>query len=143
MTKFFYTDANGAILVYDISSKSSFDSLTNYWYKEVKEHGPENIVLGIAGNKSDLCELEEIDENQARKFAQSIGAIFAFISPRNNSGINELFHDVGNKYLDPNFQQKFEEEKEEKKQEVQTNIVLKKKKTEKTAKKKRILLNIY
>ncbi len=86
-------------------------------YKEVKEHGPENIVLGVAVNKSDLCELEEFDENQAREFAQSIGAIFALISPRNNSWINELFPDVLNKYLDPNFQQKFEEEKEVKKQE--------------------------
>ena len=35
-------------------------------YKEVKEHGPENIVLSVAGNKSDLYELEEIEENQAR-----------------------------------------------------------------------------
>ena len=70
-------------------------------YKEVKEHGPENIVLGVAVNKSDLCELEEFDENQAREFAQSIGAIFALISPRNNSGINELFRDIGNKYLYP------------------------------------------
>ena len=85
MTKFFYKDANVEILVYDISSKSSLDSLTNYWYKEVKEHGPENIVLSVAGNKSDLYELEEIEENQVREFAQSIDTIFALISPRNNS----------------------------------------------------------
>jgi len=137
LTKFFYKDAKVAILVYDITRQSSFDSLTNYWYKEVKEHGPENIVLGIAGNKCDLYEQEEVNENQAREFAQSIGAIFALTSAQNNSGINELFRDVGNKYLDPNFQQKLEEEKEEKKQEGQTNIVLDKKEAEKPAKKKK------
>jgi len=137
LTKFFYKDAKVAILVYDITRQSSFDSLTNYWYKEVKEHGPENIVLGIAGNKCDLYEQEEVNENQAREFAQSIGAIFALTSAQNNSGINELFRDVGNKYLDPNFQQKLEEEKEEKKQEGQTNIVLDKKEAEKPQKKKK------
>ena len=137
LTKFFYKDAKVAILVYDITRQSSFDSLTNYWYKEVKEHGPENIVLGIAGNKCDLYEQEEVNETKAREFAQSIGAIFALTSAQNNSGINELFRDVGNKYLDPNFQQKLEEEKEEKNQEGQTNIVLDKKEAEKTKKKKK------
>ena len=137
LTKFFYKDAKVAILVYDITKQSSFDSLTNYWYKEVKEHGPENIVLGIAGNKCDLYEKEEVNENQAREFAQSIGAIFALTSAQNNSGINELFRDVGNKYLDPTFQQKLEDEKEENNQEGQGNIVLDKKDVEKPAKKKK------
>ena len=137
LTKFFYKDAKVAIMVYDITRQNSFDSLTNYWYKEVKEHGPENIVLGIAGNKCDLYEQEEVNENEARDFAKKIGAIFALTSAQNNSGINELFRDVGNKYLDPNFQQKLEEEKEEKNQEGQTNIVLDKKEAEKPAKKKK------
>ena len=137
LTKFFYKDAKVAILVYDITKQSSFDSLTNYWYKEVKEHGPENIVLGIAGNKCDLYEKEEVNENTAREFAQSIGAIFALTSAQNNSGINELFRDVGNKYLDPTFQQKLEDEKEENNQEGQGNIVLDKKDVEKPAKKKK------
>ena len=137
LTKFFYKDAKVAILVYDITKQSSFDSLTNYWYKEVKEHGPENIVLGIAGNKCDLYEKEEVNENTAREFAQGIGAIFALTSAQNNSGINELFRDVGNKYLDPNFQQKLEDEKEEKNQEGQNNIVLDKKEVEKPEKRRR------
>ena len=42
-------------------------------------------MLSVAGNKSDLYELEEIEENQVREFAQSIDTIFALISPRNNS----------------------------------------------------------
>ena len=85
LTKFFYKDAKVAILVYDITKQSSFDSLTKYWYKEVKEHGPENIVLGIAGNKCDLYKKEEVNENKAREFSKSIGAIFALTSSQNNS----------------------------------------------------------
>ena len=74
------------------------------------------MVLGIAGNKCDLYEEEAVPEAEAREFANSIGAIFGLTSAQNNTGINELFQDAGNKYLDPTFQQKLEGEKNEKQQ---------------------------
>ena len=114
LTKFFYKDAAVAILVYDISLKQSFENVKNYWYQQIQENGDKNMVLGIAGNKCDLYEEEAVPEAEAREFASSIGAIFGLTSAQNNTGINELFQDVGKKYLDPNFQQKLEVEKEEK-----------------------------
>ena len=106
LTKFFYKDAAVAILVYDITRRESFDSIRDYWYGQVQENGSKNIVLGIAGNKCDLYENEAVPEQEAREFADKIGAIFELTSAQNNTGINELFQNVGNKYLDPNFQQK-------------------------------------
>ena len=123
LTKFFYKDAAVAILVYDITRKETFESLKNYWYAQVKENSGENLVLGIAGNKCDVYEKEEVPEAEAREFAANIGAIFQLTSAQNNTGINELFHDVGNKYLDPNFQQKLKFEEEEKGQSGQGNNV--------------------
>ena len=140
LTKFFYKDAKVAILVYDITRYDTFKSIKEFWYEQVKENGPKNIVIGIAGNKCDLYEKEEVNENEAREFAASIGAIFALTSAQNNSGINELFRDVGNKYLDPNFQQQMQMENEEKNPEGKnTNIVLDKKEENKPEKKKRSL----
>ena len=138
LTKFFYKDAKVAILVYDITRYDTFKSIKEFWYEQVKENGPKNIVIGIAGNKCDLYEKEDVNENEAREFAASIGAIFALTSAQNNSGINELFRDVGNKYLDPNFQQQMQIENEEKNPEGKnTNIVLDKKEENKPEKKKR------
>ena len=138
LTKFFYKDAKVAILVYDITRYDTFKSIKEFWYEQVKENGPKNIVIGIAGNKCDLYEKEEVNENEAREFAESIGAIFALTSAQNNSGINELFRDVGNKYLDPNFQQQMQIENEEKNPEGKnTNIVLDKKEENKPEKKKK------
>jgi len=138
LTKFFYKDAKVAILVYDITRYDTFKSIKEFWYEQVKENGPKNIVIGIAGNKCDLYEKEEVNENEAREFAASIGAIFALTSAQNNSGINELFRDVGNKYLDPNFQQQLQIENEEKNPEGKnTNIVLDKKEEKKPEKKKK------
>jgi Ras-related protein Rab-22 len=138
LTKFFYKDAKVAILVYDITRYDTFKSIKEFWYEQVKENGPKNIVIGIAGNKCDLYEKEDVNENEAREFAASIGAIFALTSAQNNSGINELFRDVGNKYLDPNFQQQMQIENEEKNPEGKnTNIVLDQKEENKPEKKKK------
>jgi Ras-related protein Rab-22 len=111
LTKFFYKDAAMVVLVYDITRRESFDNLKNFWYKEIKEYGEKDIVLGIAGNKSDLYDDEAVPEKEAREFADSIDAIFTLTSAQNNSGVNKLFENIGKKFLDPNFQEKVEEVK--------------------------------
>jgi len=56
MAPLYYRDAFGALLVYDVSDKHSFESL-NYWIKELDEYlKDEKMCIAIAGNKSDLPE---------------------------------------------------------------------------------------
>jgi len=136
LTKFFYKDAAIAILVYDITQKNSFESIKSYWYEQVKENGEKTFVLGIVGNKSDLYEQEEVPENEARQFAQSIGAIFALTSAKMNTGVDALFEDAGNKYLDPSFQQKVMQEQEANKEEKGQKITLNQDEVKKEKKKK-------
>ena len=102
LTRIFFQGAKLAILVYAINLKDSFENLKNVWLKELKEHADPDVVMGIAGNKSDLYENEEVSEQEAREFAKSIGAIFCLTSAQSNSGIEELFEEMGKKFLDPN-----------------------------------------
>ena len=125
LTKFFYKDAAVCILVYDITRKETFDNLKNFWYTQLKENSGSNVVLGVAGNKCDLYESEEVKESEARQFAEEIGAIFELTSAQNNTGINELFFEVGNKYLDPNFKPSKDEDNPDGKND-KNKIVLKK-----------------
>ena len=125
LTKFFYKDAAVCILVYDITRKETFDNLKNFWYSQLKENSGSNVVLGVAGNKCDLYESEEVKESEARQFAEEIGAIFELTSAQNNTGINELFFEVGNKYLDPNFKPSKDEDNPDNKDDKK-KIVLKK-----------------
>ena len=104
LTKMFYKDAGAAILVYDITRQASFEELKNYWANQVKENAPKKIVLAVAANKSDLIDTEQVDEKTGRAFAKEIGAIFKSTSAKNQKGIEELFKDIGNKYVDPNFE---------------------------------------
>ena len=103
LTKIFYKNASVAILCYDITKKVTFDEIKNYWFNQVKDNSPNDIIIAIAANKSDLYEIEQVNEEEARNFAKSVGAIFFTTSAMNSSGIEELFKAVGSKFIDPNY----------------------------------------
>ncbi|KAG7277156.1 hypothetical protein CRUP_022619 [Coryphaenoides rupestris] len=52
----YYRGSAAAVIVYDITKLDSFQILKK-WVKELKEHGPEDIVVAIAGNKNDLGDI--------------------------------------------------------------------------------------
>ena len=99
LTKFFFQGAKMAILVYDITVRQSYDSMKNEWYKQLKDYGDSDVIIGIAGNKSDLYDEEAVSEQEARDFAKSIGAVFSLTSAQNNSGIEDFFRNLARRYL--------------------------------------------
>ena len=52
-------NAKIAILVYDITNEKSFKDL-QFWYNLIKNEIKQDIVIGLAGNKSDLYEKEQV-----------------------------------------------------------------------------------
>jgi small GTP-binding protein len=103
LTRIFYKDSNIAILVYDITNKGSFEELKNYWLSQVKENSPKNCIISIAANKHDLFETEQVNEGEVRKFAEENNLMFRYTSALSAEGIDDLFKDVGSKYLDANY----------------------------------------
>ena len=101
LTKIFYQDSKVTLLVYDITRKDSFEAIKNYWYTEVRDNSPQDVIIAIVGNKSDLYEYEEVSEDEAKEFAKSIKAIYQQTSACNGSGVNELFDKIGNKIIKP------------------------------------------
>ena len=98
LTTMFYKDANAAVMVYDVTRKDSFEEMKNYWAIQIKDNSPENIILAIAANKSDLIEQETVDEEEARNFAKELNAIFVTTSAKSSEGINSLFEEIAKKY---------------------------------------------
>ena len=131
LNQIFYKDAAICILVYDVTSESSFNALLEYWCQQVKEAAPKNIILGLAGNKCDLLEKEVVSEEKARNLAKEINAIFETTSAAKNIGIEQLFHNVGCKYIDPDykinesFSNKVKQKDKENKNEKNTNKKIK------------------
>ena len=138
ITKFFFQNAKMVILVYEITRRESFDNMKNCWYPLIKENADPDIVIGIAGNKSDLYLEEDVPEKEAKDFAKSIGAVFKLTSAQNNSGIDDLFKELGIKFLDPNSEKissdtpKTEQKNEKKKEkESKRNIKINRKDVDK------------
>ena len=102
LAKNFYLGASICILVYDITRRSTFEGLQNYWYDQLKTYGEENMIFAVAGNKSDLFSQEEVKEEEAKKFAESINAYFILTSCQEGIGIEDLFYNCGIKYLEQN-----------------------------------------
>ena len=103
LAKIFYKDAKAVILVYDVTNEKSFTEMKDYWYEQIKQLGDKDIILAIAANKSDLYEEKKVENEKGEAFAQEIGAIFVSTSAKNDSGIQALFDNIGQKILDPNF----------------------------------------
>ena len=96
----FYQDAYICILVYDITSKKSFESLRNYWYDAVKENGNNGLIFHVAGNKNDLYENEDVDRKVVEDYCYSINAGLNFVSATENSTcIDDMFQSLGKKFI--------------------------------------------
>ena len=80
-TKLFFKNSKIVILVYDISSKDSYNAL-KFWHEQVKETLGDDIILGVLGNKLDLYLKEEVKEEEGNEYAKSIGAKFALVSAK-------------------------------------------------------------
>ena len=58
------------------------------------------LVIGIAGNKSDLFERTEVTQEEGELFAFEHGAIHVSISCLQNYGIDSLFETLAKKFLE-------------------------------------------
>lgn len=59
MTNLYYRDSQVAILTYDVTNESSLDSL-NYWLNELNDKVIiDNMLLCLAGNKTDVDQSEK------------------------------------------------------------------------------------
>lgn len=102
LTKIFVKDSKIVIFVYDITTKTSFDEV-DYWVKTVKDILGDAPVYGLVGNKKDLFQKEEIDEDMGRNKADEIGAIFRLTSAKTErGGINDYMIELVEEYLKKN-----------------------------------------
>ena len=103
LTKLFTKDAKIAILVYSIDSEESFNSLDD-WLKLVKSTNEDNLILGVAGNKSDLASDKTINNQRGEEYAKKIGALFKPTSALvENGGIEEFIDELFQKYYSTSF----------------------------------------
>ncbi|KAL3889874.1 hypothetical protein ACJMK2_002196 [Sinanodonta woodiana] len=89
----FYQDTQGAILVYDVTDRASFEALDS-WLAELRnEMGnqaeADNINIVVVANKIDRKRV--VDETEGRLWADSKGYQYFETSAQTGQGINDIF----------------------------------------------------
>ena len=68
----YYRGAAAAVVVYDITNRDTFQR-AKQWVKELQRQGNPNIVIALAGNKSDLNSKRKVEPEEAESCAAPIG----------------------------------------------------------------------
>ncbi len=98
MGPIYYRNADGALLVYDITDADTFVRAKN-WVKELRKVVGNDIKITIAGNKCDMVKARQVDEKEAEEFAQQVGATHLLTSAKANKNVDEAFLDITRRIL--------------------------------------------
>lgn len=90
ITRSYYRGAAGALLVYDITRRDTFNHLTT-WLEDARQHSNSNMVIMLIGNKSDLESRREVKKEEGEAFAREHGLIFMETSAKTASNVEEAF----------------------------------------------------
>ena len=90
----YYRDAQGALIVYDITEPDSFERVKQ-WANELAQYGEPGVSITIVGNKSDLEAGRRVSREEAVRYARSMGATHYDTSAKSGRGVAEMFEALG------------------------------------------------
>jgi small GTP-binding protein len=94
MAPIYYQGADGAVIVYDVTSHDSF-SEGYIWLKELRDEASETVSIALVGNKSDLTESRAVPTVTAQEFAkQNDLSTFMETSALTGENVVELFTEL-------------------------------------------------
>ena len=95
-------NADCIIIVYDITNKDSFNSLTN-WLSDAKNNTIEGTIFVICGNKIDLKEKRVVTNEEIDEYIKKENLLYVECSAQNGEGIKELFNLIAKNLGESNF----------------------------------------
>ena len=109
LTPSFLRNAEGVIIVFDVTSQDSFDNVKG-WINSIKSNLGEKIIpIIIVGNKIDMENMREISKGDGNKTASENGFKYFETSAKTGKGVDEAFKEIVNQILD--IQDKNDDEK--------------------------------
>jgi small GTP-binding protein len=93
ITKNYYRGANGILLIFDITDRSSFEHIRN-WIEQIKEEAPEQIIIYLVGNKIDNENNRVVTNEEAKKLAEEFKLKYFETSAKNSINVDTTFLDL-------------------------------------------------
>lgn len=105
MTPMYYRGAQVALVVYSVDNMESFNAV-DQWIESLHENADSSIIIFLAGNKADLEDTRCVTFENGQEKAKQYGAVFCEVSAKTGMGVDDLFNDIANKFLERNDKQK-------------------------------------
>jgi small GTP-binding protein len=93
LTRSFYRGTHGCLVVYDITSRKSFESLS-FWIEDLKKYCEATTAIVLVGNKSDLIQQREVSTEEGKAVADHHGIPFFEISAKTGANIHCSFDEI-------------------------------------------------
>lgn len=109
ITRSYYRGASGALLVYDVSRRETFESLQG-WLEDARAHANEYMTITLVGNKADAnSQQRQVSEEEGLRFARENGLLFVETSAMTSTNVEGAFIEtarvicskIEEGYLDP------------------------------------------
>ena len=82
-----------AVVVYDITSKQSFENVTS-WIEQARNIRGEDVTIIIVGNKIDLAEKRQVGTEEGQALADKLNTLFTETSAKVGINVKQLFKDL-------------------------------------------------
>ena len=99
ITRQYYRDTDGVVLVFDLTNKNSFDKLSD-WLHDIKEYGPKDTCVILVGNKSDVRERKLFLFEEGKKFAMQYKMPYIEVSAKNGTNVISMFENITKKMIE-------------------------------------------
>ena len=109
LTKQYFRNCHGAIIVFDLTRKDSFDGVQK-WIDELNDFNS-NIPILIVGNKSDLIKEREVNEDAIENFVRN-KYLYYDVSAKNGSNVSLAFDKIRSEIIEDLKRNEKKEEKE-------------------------------
>ena len=97
----YYRGAKVGIIVFDLTNRSTFDKAKR-WVEELRQSGPENILLLLIGNKLDLENRRQLTYDECNNYAIESDLIYIETSAKKDTNVEKIFEEIGqNVELEP------------------------------------------
>ena len=93
ITAAYYKGAKGALVVYDVTSKPSFENVDK-WMNEIKEKSSKDLKLMIIGNKIDLVDGRQVTSEEGLEKAKVLDVPLMETSALDSTNVKEAFNDL-------------------------------------------------
>ncbi len=92
ITRAYYKNSVCALIVYDISNRDSFNSISS-WIEDCRNQSPKTIFIVLVGNKSDLDDKRKVTFEEGQELAEKNNMLFFETSAKTGNNVEEIFYE--------------------------------------------------